>query len=120
MASLAPHASASRVSAVLFSIIFGLIVRGQAVAQEDVDLSAGTVESADVVVIGKLVRVWSYPWIDGWHERGKIALKEVLFGHGDSGQELSFGWEHSFGWDCLRPDWSAAENKGEISASVRD
>ena len=60
-------------------VLLGLVGLQRARAQE-VDLSASAVESADVVVVGKLQSVWSYPWIDGWHSRGTIIVKEALFG----------------------------------------
>lgn len=83
------------------------------VAQESIDLSAGMVESADIVVVGTLRNVWRYPWLDGRHERGTIIVSEVLFGNVKRGDELNFGSEHSFRSDCLRPDWTAAkENEG--------
>ena len=94
--------------------IVGLIAAACAqvvLAQETVDLSAGEVETADVVVVGTLHDVWWYPWIDGWHERGTISVSEVLFGNVNRKDELRFAWEHSFGWDCLRPDWTGAKGK---------
>ena len=91
-------------------VLLGLVGLQSARAQE-VDLSASAVESADVVVVGKLQSVWSYPWIDGWHSRGTIIVKEALFGKVRPGDHLRFGWNHDFGRDCLRPDWTSAKER---------
>ena len=90
--------TALRISAII-TAVYAQAVLGQ----ESIDLTAGLVESADAVVVGTLHGVWSYPWIDGWHERGTITVSETLFGDVKRGDELKFGWEHAFRSDCLRP-----------------
>ena len=98
--------TALRISAII-TAVYAQAVLGQ----ESIDLTAGLVESADAVVVGTLHGVWSYPWIDGWHERGTITVSETLFGDVKRGDELKFGWEHAFRSDCLRPDWTTANGK---------
>jgi hypothetical protein len=35
---------------------------------------------AKVIVVGTMHPNWPFPWIDGWHMSGRIAVDEVLYG----------------------------------------
>ena len=37
------------------------------------------VREADLIAVGTLSGVWTYPWLDGWHRRGTINVQRVLF-----------------------------------------
>ena len=65
---------------------------------------------ADVVVVGVLEHRYRFPWIDGWNERGRIVVGEVLKGNARVREELPLAWERDFrqGWCLTRPDWRGA------------
>jgi len=60
-------------------VLIGFVSLYLTMAQEQ--SSEHLIETADVVVVGTLQSAWSYPWIDGWHSRGRIIAKEVLLGN---------------------------------------
>jgi hypothetical protein len=79
--------------------------------QEGWDQHAADLRRAEVVVVGVLEHRYTFPWIDGWNERGRIVVEEVLKGDAKVREELPFGWERDFrqGWCLTRADW-----RGEI------
>ena len=45
---------------------------------------------AEVVVVGQLKAVWSFPWFDGWHVRGVLRIDRTLWGTAKQGDTVSF------------------------------
>lgn len=65
--------------------------------------------NATLSVVGTLRQTYSFPWTDGWNERGYIQVERVLHGPAKPGAQLPFAWEHNFGGgSCIRPDWRGA------------
>jgi hypothetical protein len=64
------------------------------------------VRVADAIVIGKLTSVWTYPWLDGWHNSATISIERVLLVKEGVGKEITFTWIRGSGRQLLHPNWS--------------
>jgi len=75
-------------------------------AQDTDFLIATDVSHSDLVVIGTLRHDFTFPWTDGWNERGHIDVERTLKGSAEQ-TTLSFAWERDYwtGWCVTRPDW---------------
>jgi hypothetical protein len=84
-------------------------------------VSAGLIK-ADVIAIGILYRDFTFPWIDGWNERGHIRVERVLKGNIGKAPNLQFAWERDFrqGWCLTRPDWRDVVGKRGIWVLLKD
>src|SRR5690349_20377763 len=98
-----------------------LLTAWPSISQENV-LSSYALEKADVVVLGTLYRDFSFPWFDGWNERGHIKVEQVLKGDIRETRSLRFAWERDFrqGWCLTRPDWRGAIGKSGIWVLTKD
>jgi hypothetical protein len=74
-------------------------------------INRGRLAKADTVVVGVLYSTFTFPWLDGWNERGYIQVERVLKGDVGNVRRLPFAWERVFGqtWCLNPPDW-----RGEI------
>jgi hypothetical protein len=62
------------------------------------------VSRADAIVAG-VFRVQSfYPWIDGWHYRGRPDVEEALYWNGQPSRQIPFRWLEKYGSSCLNCD----------------
>ncbi len=77
---------------------------------------------ADAVVVGVLYSTSTFPWFDGWNERGYIQVERVLKGDIGDVRRLPFAWERNFGrmWCLNRPDWRGAAGKRGIWVLTRE
>ena len=83
--------------------------------------TARDVGPPDLIVIGTLYHDFTFPWIDGWNERGHIDVERTLKGSALR-TKLSFAWERDWrtGWCVTRPDWRGEVGKRGIWLLTRD
>jgi hypothetical protein len=107
-----------RVEAALLLTFVGVL----ALCGQEASLVVSGIHDADAVVVGTLYRDFSFPWFDGWNERGHIVVEQVLKGTVKVGSNLSFAWERDFwqGWCLTRRDWRPAIGKRGIWLITRD
>jgi hypothetical protein len=79
-------------------------------------LSSAEHGKAEVVVVGTLYRDFTFPWLDGWNERGHIQIERILKGQIGTVRTLPFAWERDFqpGWCITHPDWRTLVGKRGI------
>jgi hypothetical protein len=69
------------------------------------------IRGADLVAIGTLTGVWTYPWKDGWHRRGTIKIERVLFQSRPYGTAVTLTWGRLYGRSFSCPDWAKFEHQ---------
>ena len=91
------------------ALFVGVLVLAGVLCGQDV-VSVNDVSRADVIVVGTLDSTFRFPWFDGWNERGKIVVDQVIKGQIKVGASLPFAWERDFrpAWCLTRPDWNGA------------
>lgn len=53
---------------------------------------------SDLVVVGTFHVGWPRPWLDGWHYRSELRVKDVLLGSNEI-HSIPFLWQRPFGVD---------------------
>jgi hypothetical protein len=61
---------------------------------------------ATSIVVAQLHGVWSFPWFDGWHVRGKLTVSRVVRGRAYPGENLNLRFVCSC---CPRWPWPDME-----------
>jgi hypothetical protein len=64
---------------------------------------------AHLIVVGALHPDFSFPWFDGWHTTGTIAVDEVLYGFSPSDPI-----EYRFVWTCGGLFWWPPRYTGQL------
>jgi hypothetical protein len=69
---------------------------------DDQDLRTALAGS-ELIVVGRFNSGWPLPWLDGWHYRSSLHIRDVLAGNPAPGS-IPFSWQRPFGVDLLCND----------------
>jgi hypothetical protein len=72
------------------------------------------VRETDLIAVGTLSGVWTYPWLDGWHRRGTINVERVLFQSRPFGNTITLAWGRLYGRSFSHPDWAKYDGQRGI------
>jgi hypothetical protein len=72
------------------------------------------IKNADLVAVGTLSGVWTYPWRDGFHRRGTLNVEKVLFQSHSFGTAVPLTWGRLYWHRFYYPDLKKYERQKGI------